>query len=324
MMASQTAVYVAEGLLGAIHAGQGRLSSARRLLSSSLAVSTELRHFNMRVDAQLALARVAALEGDVARATTYARAVLSAWADSEDHHYAIGALRWSAALFARHGDEQGAHDCIEALNGIATGTRYADALAALGHAIAETALAEGDAQAAADQLERAVEQIRSVDLPFQLAEIQLRAGAAFVAAGDREAGVERLVEAYRIARRLGARPLAAEAAREVAAQGESVVRRLGRRAATDADGAGLSRRELEVVRLLAAGHTNPEIAGQLILSRRTVDMHVRNILRKLDCRRTRGSAAGVPRRSGRARPHAGQRRRRSPRGGAAGAPRRGP
>jgi DNA-binding NarL/FixJ family response regulator len=83
---------------------------------------------------------------------------------------------------------------------------------------------------------------------------------------------------------VGARPLAAEAAAEVAALGESVVRRLGRRAVADADGAGLSRRELEVVRHVAAGRTNREIAQELFLSPRTVDMHVRNILRKLDCR----------------------------------------
>jgi DNA-binding NarL/FixJ family response regulator len=39
-----------------------------------------------------------------------------------------------------------------------------------------------------------------------------------------------------------------------------------------------------VVRLVAAGRTNREIAGELVLSHRTVDMHVRNLLRKLDCR----------------------------------------
>ena len=91
-------------------------------------------------------------------------------------------------------------------------------------------------------------------------------------------------DAYRKARKLGARPLASEAAREVAALGESVAGRLGARAAADADGAGLTRRELEVVRMLAVGRTNREIAQELFLSPRTVDMHVRNILRKLDCR----------------------------------------
>jgi DNA-binding CsgD family transcriptional regulator len=83
----------------------------------------------------------------------------------------------------------------------------------------------------------------------------------------------------------------------VAALGESVVVRLGRRAAADADGSGLSRREREVVRLLAVGRTNREIAQDLFLSSRTVDMHVRNILRKLDCR-SRVEAAGRARELG--------------------------
>jgi len=56
-----------------------------------------------------------------------------------------------------------------------------------------------------------------------------------------------------------------------------------KRAAADADGAGLTRRELEIVRMLAVGRTNRELAQELFLSPRTVDMHVRNILRKLDC-----------------------------------------
>ena len=125
---------------------------------------------------------------------------------------------------------------------------------------------------------------RTLDVPFERAEIELRAGVALAAAGERELALERLGDAYRSARKLGARPLAAEAAREVAALGESIVRRLGRRAAADVEGAGLSRRELEVVRLVALGRTNREIAQALFLSSRTVDMHVRHILRKLDCR----------------------------------------
>ena len=69
------------------------------------------------------------------------------------------------------------------------------------------------------------------------------------------------------------------------------------RAEGDADGSGLSRREREVLRLVAVGRTNREIAHDLFLSSRTVDMHVRNILRKLDCR-SRVAAAGRARELG--------------------------
>ena len=106
--------------------------------------------------------------------------------------------------------------------------------------------------------------------------MELRAGVALGAAGDRETALERLGGAYRTARKLGARPLAAEAATEVAKLGGSVSRRVS-------EETGLTRRELEVVRLIAVGRTNRDVAQELFLSPRTVDMHVRHILRKLDC-----------------------------------------
>ncbi len=284
LVASGTAVWVAEGLIGSIHGAQGKLSLARRMLDSSLATAARLGHYNMTVDTMANLARVVAAGGDDHEAAQRCRSLLARWEDSEDRHYAVSGLRWSAGFFARRGDLAAANACAGALTTIASSTGHPDALAALASAIGETALAEGDHDAAADQLGHAVQLLRSVELPFDRAEVELRAGVALAAAGEREPALERLGDAYRTARKLGARPLAAEAAREVAALGESVVQRLGRRAAADADSAGLSRRELEVVRLVAVGRTNREIAAELFLSPRTVDMHVRNILRKLDCR----------------------------------------
>ena len=120
-------------------------------------------------------------------------------------------------------------------------------------------------------------------MPFARAQTQLRAGVALAAAGERETGIERLTNAYRTARKLGARPLATRAAEELAALGEPVERRLGRRAAGYLERAGLSRREHEVLRLISLGRTNREIGHELFLSPRTIEMYVGNILTKLSC-----------------------------------------
>jgi DNA-binding NarL/FixJ family response regulator len=275
---------VAEGLLGVIHLHQARISLARRMLASCLAVATRIGHFNMAVDSTTALAQLAASEGAGDEAARRCGEILARWEDSEDHHYAVRGLRWSAGFLARRGDLPGAHRNAEALAAIASRTGHPDALAALAQALGEIALAQGDAATAAEQAVRALEIQRTLDVPLDLVEIGMRAGVALAAAGERDAGLERLDEAYRGARRLGSRLLAVAAAREVATLGESVASRLGRRAEADAEGSGLSRRELEVVRLVAVGRTNREIARELYLSPRTVDMHVRNILRRLGCR----------------------------------------
>ena len=279
-----TAVWVAEGLVGAILGFQGRLSSARRLLSASRAVSSAVGHYNMYVDSTTALAQVAAAEGLEDEAARYCGELLDRWRQSEDHHYAVWGVRWAAAFLAGRGDREGANACAEALGQMAADAGHPDALAALAQAIGELALLDGDAGAAAEHLERAVALHREIAIPFERAQIELRAGVALAAAGAREEALERLSGSYRTARKLGAQPLAASAAREVAELGESVAQRLGARAEQAADGVGLTRRELEVLRHVAVGRTNREIAQELFISQRTVDMHVRNLLGKLECR----------------------------------------
>jgi DNA-binding CsgD family transcriptional regulator len=60
--------------------------------------------------------------------------------------------------------------------------------------------------------------------------------------------------------------------------------RLSRRARAQVERGGLTRREMEVLRLVANGHTDREIAHTLVLSPRTIEMHVANSLGKLGCR----------------------------------------
>jgi DNA-binding NarL/FixJ family response regulator len=60
---------------------------------------------------------------------------------------------------------------------------------------------------------------------------------------------------------------------------------------------GLTDRELDVLRLLGLGKTNPEIAAALFISPRTASVHVTHILRKLDAT-TRVQAATIAERAG--------------------------
>lgn len=95
-------------------------------------------------------------------------------------------------------------------------------------------------------------------------------------------------EALRILDGLGAEPRAAMVRADLQRRGVTVPR--GPQQATRANPAGLTRRQVDVLRLLASGRTNAEIADELVLSTRTVDHHVAAILQKLDAANRREAA----------------------------------
>jgi DNA-binding NarL/FixJ family response regulator len=275
---------VTAGLIGAVQAFRGDLKAARRNAEECLSIAEKLNVVSMYVDSCGTLAWIDEQEGAHEEAKERCRLLLDRWGRSEDHHYAIWPLRSATRFLAAQGEDRDARACADALARIATDTGHATALSALAHALGETALLEGQTEIALEQLDRALELQERLDTPFERAQIELRIGEVLASAGERDRAVERIVSAHRTARRLAAKPLMAAAAKLLEELGEPLERRIGRRAAAEHEGAGLSRRELEVMRLVATGSTNREIADQLVLSPRTVDMHVRNILAKLDCR----------------------------------------
>ncbi len=271
----------AECTLGLIAAARGRTADARPLLRRSLAGGEELGMHGTVCHSSFGLAFADELDAKLER--QWHEFLASPSVDQAAGH-AAAPLRWAASFATRRNDAELVRACARAAADVSSAFASADALGALAHTLGEVALAEADAARGADHFEQALELFRSVDAPFERAHIQARAGVALAAAGEREAGIELLIDAYRTFRKLGARPFWLQVAADLEALGEQVDRRLGRLAARELDNGGLTRRELEVLRFVAVGRTNREIARDLFLSPRTVEMHVRNVLSKLDCR----------------------------------------
>jgi DNA-binding NarL/FixJ family response regulator len=135
--------------------------------------------------------------------------------------------------------------------------------------------------------------------PYLIAYALLRSAEADVAAGAREQAAAVLEEAAGVAEELGAAPLL-EAAHALARRARLKLESgasIDQHVPAGADSLGLTAREREVLVLLAAGRSNPQIAKELFISRKTASVHVSNIIGKLNVS-NRGEAAAVAHRLG--------------------------
>jgi ATP/maltotriose-dependent transcriptional regulator MalT len=270
--------------LGLVSAMRGQPSRARPLLLEAASLARHIELAAAEILATWGLALVDAQNGDDEAVTAHYRFILSRWSGLEDRHYAVPPLRWAVDWFCDIRADADARACASALATIAADIGQPEALAALAHSLGMVALLDGDPKQAIQQFDHALGLLRDVDVPIYHAATYLRAGMARAAADQRKTAIDQLTQAYRIARKLGARDMTMRVARTLQELGEPVERRLGAGAADRFGHGNLTRRQLEILRLVALGQTNSEIARELFLSPRTVEMHVGNILANLDSR----------------------------------------
>ncbi|QBR92272.1 helix-turn-helix transcriptional regulator [Nocardioides euryhalodurans] len=165
------------------------------------------------------------------------------------------------------GDLERAREAAVELTALASAFGCVSLEAMAAQASGAVELAAGDASGALPYLRKAHQLWSRAESPFERARAQVLMGRALRAVGDDESSRRELEAARSTFRRLGAAPAAEEASLLLAPV---------------ALPAGLTAREVEVLRLVASGRSNAQIAAELVLSEKTVARHLSNIFGKLD------------------------------------------
>jgi len=186
------------------------------------------------------------------------------------------------------GDVEGARTAQAELEALADLVGTTSFRAAAGLAAGRVALADGDSDKARRRLEDSVDLYRQSGATYELARARIELARALDAAGQVEGALQEAQGAIDLLVQLQAELELSRA--------RALVRMLSKADGNRGEPGALTAREIEVLRLVAGGSNNAEIAEKLFVSEHTVHRHLANIFSKLDVSSRAAAVAQAARR----------------------------
>lgn len=258
------AVGMAHYQLGELHRLRGEIPLAEAAYRQAHAAGR---------DPQPGLALLRLAEGRVDHAAASVESALDAASDRMSRAQLLPAFTQIMLAIAR---VEAARAAAAELDDLAAGDD-ATLLGTIAHQTrALVLLAGGDAKAALAPLRHALQGWRDLDAPFEVAQVRVVLARACWLLDDHDRAELECDAARNVFVRLGAAPALEYLDRLLAAES----RRAAQASASGAD-RPITERETQVLRLVAAGHTNRTIAHEMAISEKTVERHLGNIFAKL-------------------------------------------
>jgi DNA-binding NarL/FixJ family response regulator len=248
---------------GKAHYREGELYRLRGELGAAEEAYREASRCGVEPQPGLALLRLGQGQGDAAAA-----AIRRAVGETTRPLKRVALLPAYVEIMLGVGEHERARAACEELAEIAEAQASGALQAMSSHARGTLLLAEGDPQEALIELRRAAELWQALGARYEAARTRMLVGAACGALGDADARTLELEAAQTTFAELGATPDLERVASDLSAS-------------PSVDAHGLTGREVEVLRLVAAGRSNRAIADELVISEHTVARHLQNVFAKL-------------------------------------------
>lgn len=290
-LSSEISKCTANTILALTRAYRGELKSAKKNLSEAARLADRERSSIHSLILGWPKAIIHIHEGDHSLAYQSFCEMMDNWSGSEDLHDSIAGFADAVSFFTMHEKVNELNKCVHALSEIANKTNNPEALGILSFSLGASLSLNEKYSMATDHFEKAVKILESVNIPLQTSIINYHLGLTYLHQNLILNAKDSFQSSYRDFKRLGIRhwcSLIEEKLQETAGKNKT------KESATRSSPveSNLTPRQLEILALLSKGLSNKEIAVKTHLSTRTIDMHLRNIYDRLNCR-TRTEAARI-------------------------------